>query len=215
MQHYQANGLRECRRLTINLYFTKMELGEHLREFLLRVDQVAKELERVDRPVDPKDIDIVILSGLAPQYDAEVRMPESLLEWPTREWIEGGVINQYVWLKSETFAAGSRAMLFARGHRSNDKPPIRCSLCSRTGHSAVQCRELQNNSREKKSNGYQRDGEYGGNGGGGRNGGGGVNGRGGKSGGVGSNRGGGGKKNAEGAAVSKRKVARIPNRAIR
>ena len=57
----------------------KMELGEHPRKFLLRVDQMAKELERVDRPVDSKDIDIVILSGLTPQYDAEVRMLRELI----------------------------------------------------------------------------------------------------------------------------------------
>ena len=35
------------------------------------------ELEQVDRPVDPNNIDIVILSGLTSQYDAEVRMLES------------------------------------------------------------------------------------------------------------------------------------------
>ena len=49
----------------------KMELRRHPRKFLLRVGQMVKELERVDRSVDPKDIDIVILSGHTPQYDAE------------------------------------------------------------------------------------------------------------------------------------------------
>ena len=78
VQHYQASGLVERRRLTIDLYMTKMELGEHPRKFLIRVDQMVNELERVDRPVDPKDIDIFILSGLTPQYDVEVGMLESL-----------------------------------------------------------------------------------------------------------------------------------------
>ena len=55
----------------------KMELGEHPRKYLLRVEKIVKELERVERPVDPKDADIVILSGLASQYDAEARMLES------------------------------------------------------------------------------------------------------------------------------------------
>ena len=71
----------------------KMELGEYPRKFLLRVDQMVKGLERVDRPVDPKDIDIVILSGLTPQYDAGVCMLESSSDWPTREWIERAAIN--------------------------------------------------------------------------------------------------------------------------
>ena len=88
-------------------------------------------------------------------------------------------------------------MLSARGHRRNESPSTRCPLCSCTGHSALKCREFQITRREKKPNGYQRDGEHGGNGGGGsngggsRNGGGGENGRGGESGGVGGSRGGG------------------------
>ena len=96
----------------------------------------------MDRPVDPKNIDIVILSGLTPQYDAEVRMLESSSDWPTREWIERAVINQYERLECEKFAAGSRAMLSTRSHPRNDKPAIRCPLCSRTGHSSLQCREF-------------------------------------------------------------------------
>ena len=68
----------------------KMELGKHPQTFLLLVDEMVKELQRVDRPVDPKDIDIVILSGLTPQYDTEVRMLES-----SSERIERAIINQY------------------------------------------------------------------------------------------------------------------------
>ena len=106
-------------------------------------------------------------------------------------------------------------MLSARGRHRNDTPPTRCPLCSRTGHFALKYHEFQITRREKKPNGYQRDGEHGGNGGGGRNDGGGGNSRGGKT--------------AERAAiveaeavkitareaVSRRKVARIPNPAIR
>ena len=201
VQHHLASGLKKRRRLTIDFYMIKMEMGEHPRKFLLRVDQTVKELEQVDLPVDPKDIDLVILNGLTPQYDAEVRMLESSSDWPTREWIERAVKKQYERLESEKSAVGSRAMLSARGHRHNDTPPIRCPLCSRPGHSAFKCREFQITRREKKENGYQRDGKHGGNGGGGsngggsRNGGGGRNGRGGEIGGVGSNRGGGRSKN--------------------
>ena len=201
VQHYQPSGLKERRRHAIVFYTTKMELGEHPRKFLLRVDQMVKELERVDRPVDPKDIDIVILSGLTPQYDAKVRMIKSSSDWPTREWIERAVINQYERLESEKSAAGGRAMLSACDHHRNDTSPIRCLLCSRTEHSTLKSREFQITRREKKPIRYQRDGEHGGiggggsNGGGSRNGGGGGNGRGGESGGVGGYRGGGGSKN--------------------
>ena len=190
MQHYQVSGLKKRRHLTITFYMMKMELGEHSRNFLLCVDQMLKELERGGRPVNPKDIDIVVLSGLTPQYDAEVRMLESSSDWPTREWIERAVINQDERLECKKSAAGSKAMLSARGHRRNDNPPIRCPLHSRIGHSALHCHEFQIACREKKPNGYQRDGDHGGNDGGGGNGGDGENG--GRGGG---NRGGGGSKN--------------------
>ena len=54
VQHYQASGINEHRRLTIDFYMMKMERGEHPQKFLLRVDQMVKELERVDRPVDQR-----------------------------------------------------------------------------------------------------------------------------------------------------------------
>ena len=92
VQHYQDSGLKGRQRLTTALYVMKMELGEHPWKSLLRVDETVKELERFDRPVDTKDIQIVILSGLIPQYDAEVRMLESWSDRP-REWIEGAMIN--------------------------------------------------------------------------------------------------------------------------
>lgn len=52
----------------------RTELGEHLWVFLLRVDQMVKEPERIKRPVDPKAVDSVISSDLTSQYDAEVCM---------------------------------------------------------------------------------------------------------------------------------------------
>ena len=59
VQHYQASGPKDRLRLTVGFYMMKVELGKHPRKFLLCVDQMVKELERVDRPVDPKDNDIV------------------------------------------------------------------------------------------------------------------------------------------------------------
>ena len=50
-----------------------MKLEEQPPKFLIRVDQMVKELERVDGPMDAKNIDIIIVSGFTPQYDAEVR----------------------------------------------------------------------------------------------------------------------------------------------
>ena len=76
VQHYHASGLKEQRRVTVNFYAINMS-----------------ELERVERPMDPNDDEIVILSGITSQYDAEVWMLESSSDWPSREWIERAVIN--------------------------------------------------------------------------------------------------------------------------
>ena len=82
VQPYQASGFKGRRRLTIDFYMIKIELGEHPRKFLLHVDQMVKEPERMCLPVDPKDINTVILSGLLLQYDIEVRMLENSSDWP-------------------------------------------------------------------------------------------------------------------------------------
>ena len=127
---------------------------------------MVKELERVDRTVDPKDIDVAILSELTPQYDAEVRMLESLSDWPMREWIERTVMNQYERLECEKCAVGSRACCLPVATPATITPhPM--PLCSRTRHFALQCRKIQITHPEKNPIGYQRDREHGGNGGGG------------------------------------------------
>ena len=141
VQHYRASGLKERRRLTVEFYTLKMELGEHPRKFLLRVDRMVKELERVGRPVDPKDVDIVILSGFTDQYDAEIRMLESSLDWPMRDWIERAVINHFERLEVEKSAAGDKELVAAHGAGRNLKPPAYCSFCSQVGHDASSCRK--------------------------------------------------------------------------
>lgn len=65
-----------CRR-TIDFYAIKIELGNHPRTFLLCVDQMVVKLEKVERPIDSKDIDIMILSSFPPQYDAKVGILKS------------------------------------------------------------------------------------------------------------------------------------------
>lgn len=139
--------------LTVNFYTMKMELGEHLLVF----DQIVKELERVDRPMDPKGIDTVILSGLTPQFNAEVRMLKNSSDWPTREWVEGTVINQNERLQSEESAAGNEALLAGRENGRNPKlSPPRFSFCSRTGHVSKGYRDYIVTKREQRPNGHER-----------------------------------------------------------
>lgn len=109
MRHHRVSRLRERRRLTVDFSTMKIELGEHPWKFLLRVDQRVKELERVARPMDPKNVDIVIVRGRTSQYDAVVRMLESSSDRATRE-IERAAINQYDRLQSERPAASCKAI---------------------------------------------------------------------------------------------------------
>ena len=133
-----------------DFYSMKMDPGEHPRQFFLRVDRLVKEMERVGRPTLEKDIDIILLTGLSSQYDAEVRMLESFTEWPDRAWIVRAAYNQYDRLtlgKSEagpiTLAPVSRVVC----------PPAICQFCSQAGHTLANCRKLEYAKREPKGNG--------------------------------------------------------------
>ena len=72
MQDYRANGVKELRRLALNVYSMKMELDEHPRQVFLRADRLVKEMERVGWSTSEKDIDVVLLSGPSSHYDGEV-----------------------------------------------------------------------------------------------------------------------------------------------
>ena len=50
-------------------------------------------------------------------------MLESSADWPTRDWIERAVIDQFERLESEKSAAGSKAMFAGRGNGHGPKPP--------------------------------------------------------------------------------------------
>ena len=54
--------------------------------------RLAKEMERVGWPTIEKGIDIVLLTGLSSQYDAEVQMLESSADWSDRARIERAVL---------------------------------------------------------------------------------------------------------------------------
>ena len=135
----------------------KMELVEHPRQFFLRVDRIVKEMERVGRSTLEKDIDIVLLTGLSSQYDAEVRMLESCAEWPDRAWIERMVYYQYGRLTREKSGAGLKALASVS---RVECPPEICQFCSQAGHTAANCRKLEYAKRKPKGNGKRGSGRW-------------------------------------------------------
>ena len=98
-----------------------------------------KELERVDQPVEPKHINVVILSGLASQYDGEVLMLESSSDRPTREWIGGTMINQCECLELEEPGTRAKALALVRRSGRSLNPAATCIFCLQTGHIATTC----------------------------------------------------------------------------
>ncbi|CAN0181436.1 unnamed protein product, partial [Ascophyllum nodosum] len=75
-QHYRASGLKEKRRLAEEFNSMNMEIGEHPREFIMRVDSAAQELRRLGKTVDEDDIVVAILNGVSSEYDTWVRLLE-------------------------------------------------------------------------------------------------------------------------------------------
>ena len=136
--------------MALDFYSMKMELGEHPRQFFLRVGRLVKEMERAGRPTLEKDIDIGLLTGLSSQYDAEVRTLESSAEWPDRAWIERAVYNQYDRPTRKTSEAGQKALVSVSCVVCL---PETCQFCSRAGHTAANCRKLEYAKREQKGNG--------------------------------------------------------------
>ena len=50
LRYYRASSVKEWGRLALDVYAMKMELGEHPRQFFLRVGRLVKEKERIGRP---------------------------------------------------------------------------------------------------------------------------------------------------------------------
>ena len=115
--------MKEWRRLALNFYTIKMELGEYSRQYFLRVNRRVKEIERVGRPTIEKDIDVVLLSGLSSQYDAEVRMLESSAHWLDLVCIERAVLYQCDRLAREKSEADLKALASVSRVVS---PPVIC-----------------------------------------------------------------------------------------
>ena len=135
-QHYRASGLKEKGRLAEEFNSVKMKIGEHSREFIIRVDSAAKELWRLRKTVDEEDIVVVILNGISSEYDTEVRLLECGDDvYSPRKKILQSVTNQYYRLQKQKSGAGEKALhASARGSVT-----ATCQLCPRPGHASDQC----------------------------------------------------------------------------
>ncbi|CAN0189060.1 unnamed protein product [Ascophyllum nodosum] len=117
----------------------KMDIGEHPREFIMRVDSAAKELRRLGKTVDEDDIVVVILNGVSREYDIEVRLPEC-----------GDDCFSYHITKVRSTKPKGRSAEEKINHEANEKEGTRnqmrkmksrcCYVCGETdGHTARNC----------------------------------------------------------------------------
>jgi len=67
--HYETNTQGKRRYVRQELHNTSMVQGENPAEFMLRVDQVVRELRRLGASVDEEEIINVMLKGLTKEYD--------------------------------------------------------------------------------------------------------------------------------------------------
>ena len=124
----------------------KIKIGEHSREFIMRVNSAAKELWRLRKTIDEEDIVVVILNGISSECDTEVCLLERGDDvYSPRKNILQSVTNQYYRLQKQKSGAGGKALhASARGSVT-----ATCQLCRRPGHASDQCFALPRYEGEK------------------------------------------------------------------
>ena len=105
LQRYRVCGLKEKSGLMREFNSLTMGLGEDPKKFTVRVDPVARDLQRVGKAVDEDDKNLTILNGLAQEYAVERRILEEGDDEPTRVHIEKVILNQYDRLQALAVAA--------------------------------------------------------------------------------------------------------------
>ena len=131
--------MKELRQAVLEFGGMKMELGEHPRKFVMRVDT---KLRRLGMNIEDTFASVVILNGVGKEYDTEVRMLENCGEpCPPRGRTLDSLINQYNRLPNERSEAGGKAL--AAAGMAGSAAVRTCQLCHKLGHSAEHCRAFQ------------------------------------------------------------------------
>lgn len=120
----------------------KMDLlREHPRKYLRKVDCPLREIKRVRRPVDEKDIGVAITLGQTSEYDTEARLLERSAKWPDRNRIERTILNENERLEGEKTVAGSHALVTTNS--GSDRSASFGVLCSIPGQDTSACGKVQ------------------------------------------------------------------------
>ena len=140
---------REKSRLMREFNLLKMGLGEDHKKFTIRMDRVARELQRVGKSVNEDDNNLAIPNAFTQEYVVGRRMLEGENDEPTRADIDKIILNQYKRLRAEKCEAGAKALPVAAtpGHHKPQPAPSKskwrkqrskfdgeCFKCGRRGH---------------------------------------------------------------------------------
>ena len=166
--HYRAKGTREMLRLSHEINGKTMEPGGDPFKFMMEVDRLAADLDRLgDKSVTELRKCVIIVSGMSADFEMECRILENNPAGLNRAEIERVVGNQYNRLlrqqqDSKALSASKGTVTANRGEGNNrrlhHKFDGNCFTCGKTGHRAGDCRSAKKKSEKSGADVDQKEG---------------------------------------------------------
>ena len=156
-----------------------MEMGENIFSHIKKIRSIQEHLQAIDDPIEDKDLVIILLSSLPPEYDYLVTALETIdntkLTW---DYVRDRIINEYekkhgqrsreqsdaLFTDSNTSRRSRGGRGGGRGHgnrggsrgggrnRSDWQSTVKCFHCNQLGHISRNCPEKKkgNQTEEKR-----------------------------------------------------------------
>ena len=166
--HYRAKGTREILRLSHEINGKTMEPGSDPFKFMMEVDRLAADLQRLgDNSVTELRKCVIIVSGLSADFEMKCQILENNPAGLNRAEIECVVGNQYNRLLRQQ--QDSKALSASKGtvkanrekgknRRLHHKFDGKCFNCGKKGHRAVDCRSAKKKSEKSGATDDRKEG---------------------------------------------------------
>ena len=166
--HYRAKGTREILRLSHEINGKTMEPGSDPFKFMMEVDRLAADLQRLgDKSVTELRKCVIIVSGLSADFEMECRILENNPASLNRAEIERVVGNQYNRLLRQQ--QDSKALSASKGtvtanrekgknRRLHQKFDGKCFNCGKKSHRAGECRSAKKKSEKSGATDDRKEG---------------------------------------------------------
>ena len=166
--HYRAKGTREILRLSHEINGKTMEPGSDPFKFMMEVDRLAADLQRLgDNSVTELRKCVIIVSGLSADFEMKCQILENNPTGLNRAEIECVIGNQYNRLLRQQ--QDSKALSASKGtvtanrekgknRRLHHKFDGKCFNCGKKGHRAVDCRSAKKKSEKSGATDDRKEG---------------------------------------------------------